>query len=309
MRLANLDHRLRESAMWGMLLLSLLALAGAAARAQSGPYGHVILSASSADGLEWTLDEGVRVEHASVPCAVVRPSDGAVLLYFVDAADVGPGKWESANVAVSTDGVSFEKQGLSIEGRTHERALDPSIVLLPDGRFRLYYFSQGAGRIAENEEHEIHSAVSTDGIRFVEEGVVIRAEGLVDPDVFRCGDAWLMYVFSLRAGGTRIARSDDGTSFRFLEDLGPRDWGTTAPVALGDGRFRLYAFDQRAHTENAVASFVSRDGISWEREPGVRLRAPEGKQFTDPFVVVWKGGYRMYLKTEATPRRRERRGR
>jgi len=54
-----------------------------------GPYAHKILSASSRDGLTWARDEGVRLEHASVPCAV---ADGdRILLYYVDA-DRGPGR-------------------------------------------------------------------------------------------------------------------------------------------------------------------------------------------------------------------------
>lgn len=49
------------------------------AQPMGGPYTHRVLSATSQDGLRWTRDEGVRMEHASVPCAV---ADGdRILLY------------------------------------------------------------------------------------------------------------------------------------------------------------------------------------------------------------------------------------
>ena len=55
---------------------------------KGGPYVHRIGSASSADGLAWTLDEGTRLEHASLPCAVALKD--RILLYYVDA-DRGAG--------------------------------------------------------------------------------------------------------------------------------------------------------------------------------------------------------------------------
>ena len=47
-----------------------------------------------------------------------------------------------------------------------------------------------------------------------------------------------------------------------------------------------------------MRSFLSREGIHWEEEEGVRLRAKDGEQVTDPFVVRWKGVWKMYFKTE-----------
>jgi hypothetical protein len=70
-----------------------------------------------------------------------------------------------------------------------------------------------------------------------------------------------MYVFSLNDKGTAIARSGDGLSFEFVSILNPRNWGTTAPVKLDDGRFRLYAFKQPE--SNIVGSFISTDARNW----------------------------------------------
>ena len=107
-----------------------------------------------------------------------------------------------------------------------------------------------------------------------------------------------MYVFAGR--GTVIATSADGNSFQFLRDMSPRDWGTTAAVPLPDGRLRLYAFEQRVPIGNAVHSFISTNGVDWAEEPGARLQASSDEQITDPFVIRWRGGWKMYFKISPT---------
>ncbi len=259
-----------------------------------GPYQHVVLSASSEDGLTWTLDEGVRMEHASVPCAVVT-DEGKVMLYFVDADRKS---FETANVAVSEDGLTFEKLGLEIEGMPARKALDPSILLLEDGMYVLYYFACQQSPDAEGS-HDVRRAVSDDGVRFEDKGTAFSREMLVDPDVFWWKDTWYMYVFG--RGNTLVATSKDGLDFEYHGPLALKGWGTTAPIRFGD-RLRLYAFDQRACEANEVHSFTSTDGLEWEEEDGARLTAGEGEQYTDPQVVRFRGRYKMYFKRSASPR-------
>ncbi|MFO0934329.1 MAG: hypothetical protein U1E39_16705 [Planctomycetota bacterium] len=280
-----------------------VASAGPGGEPTAGPWVHRVVSASSADGLTWTRDEGVRWAHASVPCAV---ADGdRVLLYAVDA-DRGPGRRESTGLRVSTDGLAFTPAPFAVEGLPTAKALDPCVVRVGPGAFRLYYLASDAGGdpAATRGDHEIHVALSDDGVRFREAGVALRRPALVDPDVFRVGDRWLCYVFA--RGRTEIATSADGLGFTYDRDLDLEGYGTVAPVALDDGRLRLYAFEQGKAAGNAIVSFVSSDGLAWTREAGVRLQAGDDEQLTDPWVVRWKGGWRMYLKTE--PRRADRRG-
>jgi hypothetical protein len=266
-------------------------------RPTAGPYVHAVASATSADGITWTRDAGTRLEHASVPAAIV---DGnRVLIYYVDA-DRGPELPESVGCASSTDGTHFEKQSFTIEGMTARKAVDPSIVRDPAGRFRLYYLaSTGEGDPGNAPgDHEIRVAISDDGVRFRDTGAAFRAPGLVDPDVFIYRGTWFMYVFA--PGRTIIATSTDGLSFTYVRDLEPANYGTVAPIQLDDGRLRLYAFEQRVPRGNAVVSFSSTDGLSWTREPGVRLQAAAEEQITDPFVVRWRGVYRMFFKTDTS---------
>ena len=263
-----------------------------------GPWSHVILSAFSPDGLCWTIDDGVRLDRASVPCAVVTP-DERIMIYFVDADRGGP---ETTNCAVSADGIHFKKLGLTLKGMSSRKALDPSVVLREDGTFALYYFGHSpSGKRSRpgdfnQERHRIHRALSKDGVNFIEEGICFSYPGLVDPDVFSWEGEDFMYVFSLREKKTVIATSKTGTKFKFKGFLQLEGWGTTRPVPLAE-KLRMYAFDQRAREGNEVCSFLSTDGVRWTREEGVRLKAERGKQFTDPFVIRWKSGYRMYFKT------------
>jgi hypothetical protein len=260
-----------------------------------GPFQHKVLSASSTNGLNWIKEDGIRVEHASVPCAI---SDGnRIILYYVDA-DRGPGLPESVGCSVSTDGVNFQKQPFKIEGFTNKKAVDPSIIRDNSGKYRLYYLASNASGDpgSEASPHEIHLAISDNGINFTSYGVVFSYEGLVDPDIFFYKETWYMYVFDLLKGETIIATSSDGYSFTYKQALSLKNWGTVAPILLDNGNLRLYAFEQKKQSGNSFCSFISSNGIDWLIEEGIRLQAGAGDQITDPFVIRWKDSYRMYYK-------------
>ncbi len=262
---------------------------------KGGPYFHRVESATSRDGLQFERDGKVLREHASVPCALVRGSE--IFVYFVDAGQVGQGphKQETVKGIVSKDsGKSWEYLDVQIEGLSGDKAVDPSAVLLPDGRIRLYYYSV-RGRIDSEDDHAIASAVSSDGVNFEEEGRVFAYPGLVDPDVFKTDSGYEMYVFSLSAHGTVVADSRDGKTFEYKGMHPLQGYGTVAPVRLPDGRWRQYAFEQPS--SNSIVSFVSGDLESWETEPGERLTVAKDEEITDPFVVrLPDGRWKMFFK-------------
>lgn len=266
---------------------------------QEGPFSHEVSSASSKDGLAWTHDNVVHLKHASVPSAIATP-EGWIRIYFVDA-EKPP---EHVNCVESKDGGrTFQKTGFAIEKMAQKKSVDPCIVRLEDGRYRLYYYGCRENPDAEGK-HSIYSAISKDGIRFTEEKAVFEREGLVDPDVFWTGTQWIMHVFSLSEHGTVVAKSQDGLAFEYAGLLEPRNWGVTKPVTLKDGSFRMYGFDQGAGKQQTIASFTSKDGLKWTKEDGLRLRAPEGKEITDPFVIpLADGSWKMYYKTSAKRKR------
>jgi hypothetical protein len=261
----------------------------------SGPYTHRVESASSPDGLNWTRDSGVRLEHASVPCAIA--DDQRIVLYYVDA-DRTPGKPETVGCSISYDSVEFQKQPFSINGLPTLKAVDPCVLRDGDGKYRLYYLASNArGDPAQAvQPHEIHLALSDDGIYFNEVRAVFSYAGLVDPDVFVFNNTWFMYVFSRNQ--TIIATSQDGYNFVYRQPLSLKNWGTVAPVRFDDGRLRLYAFEQGKGSGNIVASFVSKNGFDWTAENGSRLVAAADELITDPYVVKWQDNYKMYFKVE-----------
>jgi hypothetical protein len=265
-----------------------------------GPSTHKVLSASSADGLNWTRDPGVRLEQASVPCAL---ADGdRVVLYYVDGAI----KPSTAGCAISTDGLTFTKQAITIEGRAGQFAADPCALKNTSGTYCLYYLAGGTDRKpgpplpSVDDLHEIHLAVGNDPLHLKDIGTVLNHKGLVDPDVFYYKGTWFMYVFSDR--NTIIATSSTGRDFKIIDKTGPPKYGTVAPVHLADGRLRLYAFEQNKPAGTRFVSFLSDDGLNWTLEPGTRLQAAEDEMITDPFVIPWQGGYKMYFKLESRAR-------
>ncbi|MBM3670618.1 MAG: exo-alpha-sialidase [Actinobacteria bacterium] len=269
-----------------------LAPTGAAGPCSMGPREHRVLRATSGDGLAWTLADDAVAEHASVPDAVVT-ADGDVLLVFVDASTPP----ETAALLRSTDGGrTFEPADFSIEGLPEDtKVLDPNLVVLPDGRIRLYYFGSPVhGHIDAGEEHTVYSAISDDGEHFVQEGPALTGTGLVDPDVFAVGDAWVMYVFG--GGATLVAHSADGRTFTEAGPLSLTRVGTTGPITLDDGRLRLYGFEQVPG--GALVVYDSDDdGATWQLVEGFDLELPEGTGATDPQVVaLGEGEWLMVLK-------------
>jgi hypothetical protein len=154
-----------------------------------GPGG--ILSAISQDGLNFTKEASVRVSSGSAGSpemivsdpTLVKLKDGRIRMYYKGATGGGgPGQAvHSIFSAISSDGLSFEKEGIRIDSQQTPDdgwASVPEAILLSDGRVRIYYVSDGP-----DVRHGIVSAISEDGLSFTREGPVLS--GFVDPAVIR----------------------------------------------------------------------------------------------------------------------------
>jgi hypothetical protein len=150
--------------------------------------------ATSADGITFTkqpgsLQDGAVMESSpeeenfiSVPDLIFLDSS-TLRLYYV--GDAQPSRIFSAT---STDlGVTWTKEGeVPISSATNSIVVDPDIIQLPDGTYRLFFASPPEGESVGRMR--IRSALATDGRNFVqEEGARVVPEVsdgvLVDPDV------------------------------------------------------------------------------------------------------------------------------
>jgi|GEM_PF-1017404 len=221
-----------------------------------GPGG--ILSATSQDGSTFTKETGVRVPSGSPgnpemivsDPTLVTLKDGRMRMYYKGATGPGsPGQSvHSIFSAISTDGLRFEKEGIRIDSQqTPDRgwASVPEAIVLPDGRVRLYYVSDGL-----DVKHGIVSAISDDGLNFTREET--RLTGFVDPAVMRLADgSYLMLAVAFPFGpsgrltdaapGIYSFLSEDGINFKDRElALAGENNIDPAIVDMGGGAYRVY---------------------------------------------------------------------
>ncbi|MFQ6015984.1 MAG: hypothetical protein ACE5NP_11145 [Anaerolineae bacterium] len=267
-----------------------------------GPHRHVIYSAVSTDGLTWEK-EGVLVARGSVPEVVILP-DGNFLLI----------KMMGCLFAYSNDGLSFQEveasvsgtTGLSPTGEPGDLGVDPSAILLPDGRVRAYFYEpqhtpgQDMDPAAIPGPHPITSYTSDDGFNWVrDEGYRIELEKVTDPDIVMLDDQFFLYLSE--GSKVRISVSSDGLKFTALDGYAVTDGGIPDTIAM-DGGLRMYYHSP----DKRILSAFSADGLNWQPE-GVRLEPGPVGSFDangveSPSVVrLPDGRYRMYYVTSEQP--------
>lgn len=218
--------------------------------------GGGILSAISADGLYFEKEPGGRIAptggQGSAEAMVCDPSvidlpDGRIRMYYKGAT--GPGGPGQARhkifSAISSDGLSFQKEGLRIDSeKTNDDgwASVPEAIRLRDGRVRIYYVSN-----AKDVGHGIVSAISSDGLNFTKEET--KLTGFVDPAVTILPDGkYLLLALAFPFGqgealspGFYSFISEDGIHFAspqpVLLENGIFD---PAIVRLDDGSYRVF---------------------------------------------------------------------
>lgn len=257
----------------------------------TGPFYHKIARALSTDGLAFTKEDDILLDKTSVPDAI-RLNSGRIMLYAVDglpkrsrsgilvAYSDNDGKtWKAGSLQVKTSRTSFIVGG------------DPEIVLLPDGKYRLYYINneRPAGSSPDpNAVNQVRSATSTDGLNFTEEnGVRFEYANITDPDVVKIGDTWFMYL----AQGPKLvaAASTDGLTFTLNKTI--RDKGSVSnTIPVDGGKYRQFFCNE------GIQSATSTDGLSWQNDSGTRL-SPETNQFIcDPVPVKLTNSWIMLYK-------------
>jgi len=173
------------------------------------PYYHQVYSATSTDGLNWTVDNTMLFDHASVPGAVYF--ENKLYVYFVNASD-----WqnEKLSVGISEDrGATFTVHDVQITGSNSPYPVDPNPIL-DGGQIRLTYL----GNFMQGETNKIVTAVSSDGINFTEEAVIFTGD-VYDPDLFydEAGEQWVLF---LNSGTGLIKATASSPTASFVQDTG-----------------------------------------------------------------------------------------
>lgn len=257
-------------------------------------YFHQVYRAFSSDGVAFVPEGVLLLDHASVPDAVLR-ADGETWVYFVNGERGRHGIW----AAREGDLGKWEVVGrVLLNGKFNGNAVDPDILLLPDGRYRLFYYEGyfvDAPPVGREPAHPLFSAISEDGLNFTVERQVISVENATDPSVAQLPNGnWLMAIS--QGSRTLLAVSRDGYEFR-LTGVTVQDGGVPELTVLPDGHVRLFV------TGDGIESLVSDDGgQSWQKERGPRIRGSRGRIVADPSVVALPDGtWVMYYKTMRPP--------
>lgn len=159
-------------------------------------------SAISTDGLNFTVEEGVRYRSTGSPDYdaisvpnIIRMSDGRLRMYYTGDMFAPERGRDGNNIrsAVSYDqGWSWRRE----EGvRLPFESMDSDIVAIPGGGYRMYYTAHTNDW--SKDDQRVYSAISMDGLDFTVEGEVLapKIAGLryMDPEVVETPLGYRMY--------------------------------------------------------------------------------------------------------------------
>ena len=257
-------------------------------KGEDGPWNHRLLIATSPDGVTWHKTYKILADQASVPDVIVD-NQGFVRVYYVDFYNLG------ITVAISKD--LKEWTYIKVKGLGPEW-VDPSVVILPDGRFRLY----ASYMPLKGKQNKIVSAISDDGISFKKEGTVYQSENmLTDPEVIYANGKWVMLVdeHDEKRGITKTVMlvSKSGTEFKKVREF--RFPGSVPCLIKYKNGYMLYIhkFDF-----SSIIGYYSEDMKKWVNETIALEGGGKGSLdehgVADPAVARLKDGrYIMVYKT------------
>jgi hypothetical protein len=218
--------------------------------------------------------------------------DGRWVIYAVNGSTLGgPGMVYAES---HDEGRTWTCGTVNVEGA------DPDVVVLPDGRVRIYYVEFPA-RLGTPQPgtpagglNRIKSAISSDGRTFTdEEGTRLEGARYTDPDVIHLGSEWFMYVSTGEKAW--VARSSDGLNFSLIGMVN-QTGAVSGSFLFPDGTLRHYYCGR-----DGIQSATSPTGADpWLPEPGTRIaRNPSLKTICDPSVASdGHGGYWMSYKVQ-----------
>jgi hypothetical protein len=198
--------------------------------------------------------------------------NGRIVLYFVDLGHLDQPVPQILYRATSTDGVNFDKPWPAYT--QPQTMVDPFVLAMPDGSFRLYVPSGPEGII---------SAVSSDSVTFKREGVVYSGGGggmpgaLLSPDggvrLFIDGGPNSQGLVSLISNDGRNFTAESGARIPKPPDYLPLN--NPEPIRLMDGSYlMLYQTQDKKHEGRPewaaeIHLATSTDGLNWTANPTI----------------------------------------
>jgi len=198
--------------------------------------------------------------------------DGRIVLYFVDLGHLNQPVPQSIYRITSVDGVNFDAPQLAYT--QPQTMVDPFVLRLPDGSFRLYVPSEPNGLI---------SARSSDGITFTLEGGGNLGNVFGMPGLLLLPDNRIRFFGSDHPESQWIGSliSDDGLNFtpesgwRIPMPSGYLNVNNPEPIRLADGSYlMLYQTQDRKHEGRPefmaeIHLATSTDGFNWTANPAI----------------------------------------
>lgn len=183
-----------------------------------------------------------------------------------------------------------------LDGKFDGNAVDPEVIKLSDGTYRLYYFK---GYFVTPPpivytKHEIFAASSKDGISFKIEGKVYEDDAITDPTIVQLTDGSFLIAFAKNVNNNLnivFAKSVDGLSFTSTGVI-LNNGGIPELQMLPNGSVRVLY-----NNPGGIASKISlNNGSTWENESGFRLAT---KDFVaDPSVIrISANKWFMFVKS------------
>jgi hypothetical protein len=231
--------------------------------------------ATSADGLAFS-DSKPFVERGGVP-HVARDAKGRLIAAFQWFPIDRPEAFDKVALRISEDDGKTWGEITPAKFKDlpagQQRPFDPTLLLLEDGRTRMYFTSTHPDR----RTPAIYSAVSTDGLAYTfEPGVRLGVDGepVIDCAAVRLGKVTHLFSPVQQTSRSYHAVSDDGLTFKRGDDVSiendddpaardGRNWLGCA-LATADGKIRFYGTGTRANGWSATSA----DGIRWKLDEG-----------------------------------------
>lgn len=190
---------------------------------------------------------------------VIRLDNGTYRMYYGAVEPAVPPGGSCIKYAESSDAVIWVVKGVVLRGASDPSDPEwdirgPSVVKLPDGRYRMYYQSSPQQSPGQIPKLHVRSAISDDGVNFSKEGVRININAYDPSSTLR-----------LAGHGTYFIASD----------------GTYVGIFSGE-------FTSDAPGPSDLKMGKSVDGLAFGNFTTLYL------DWHDPIVIKVNGGYRMY---------------